>query len=342
MRIESLDIEVGRYALRTFRIDVGRRLLLPISGGTNDDDAVWSGGTCLARCNHGRAHVPPADGCSCGIYGAITLASLVSQYPTLAVNIVAVIAVEGPTVVGAEGLRTHAARVVAYWCSSSPQLDCARDVLAEHCVSAAAFDDCQAMLERYNLSSTVIECNRSSIEDAAAPTNTAGDVQSIRDRATVRRWAPFCAIAAATVFGWILVAPIAFLPGESASAYARMHLVLSALITAHLVVPLMLIVSLEIGFWRAALNMRWLARHQTNYVASRSAEILAMVRLSTPSVLRTAGASLLAGSAVLLAYAVRAHGAGWAEVAAAAAAAAIVYEFRRPAADGQGAPAARA
>lgn len=146
MTAQTPDIEVARYALRTFRIDPRARALIPV---VIDDPRAWENGVCVARCH--RDHSPPANGCRCGVYGATSLGSLFAQYPLLASHIVAVIAAEGATIIGSSGLRTQAARVVAYWCGPSPGLAKARAVLAEQCPDAQAYNDCVAMLARYHL-----------------------------------------------------------------------------------------------------------------------------------------------------------------------------------------------
>lgn len=146
----SPDIEVGRFALRTFHIKEGR--LAPvrrINNTTAGDPAAveamdnsWIDGTCTARClpfgltivddptdanplgfslslglmkNH---HSAPHPGCECGVYGAFSLQHLRRAY-TQAWNRVAVIAAEGQTIIGTRGLRTERARIVAYWTFSN-------------------------------------------------------------------------------------------------------------------------------------------------------------------------------------------------------------------------------
>lgn len=155
------DIEVGRCAVRTFFIDRRRRALLPIADhadlfGCSDDAvaAMWQGGTCVARCSAGHPHEAPADDCTCGIYGATSLQSLRWQYRDPTATIVAVIAAEGPTFIGSAGLRTAAARVVAYWCYPGPKLDDARAVFAEQCPAARAFTDLHHMLDAYDIPAT--------------------------------------------------------------------------------------------------------------------------------------------------------------------------------------------
>ncbi|MFZ0902564.1 MAG: hypothetical protein WAN71_01515 [Mycobacterium sp.] len=148
MTSASPDFEVGRYGLRTFRVDRNARALLPV---VREDRDAWAGGVCVARCAHGHTHSPPGEGCNCGVYAATSLGSLLGQYPRNASNIVAVIAAEGPTIIGSSGLRTSAARVVAYWCHPSPRLGTARAVLAQQCRDAKAYDDCGAMLAAHHM-----------------------------------------------------------------------------------------------------------------------------------------------------------------------------------------------
>ncbi|MCA2338803.1 hypothetical protein [Mycobacterium avium] len=154
---EEADIEVARYAVRTFTVDRRRGVLTPVSIAPHlssigvDGRAVWENGACEARCAHGYDHTAPDDTCSCGIYGATTLGSLRRQFPDLAAAIVAVIAAEGPTIIGSAGLRTSAARVVAYWCHPGPVFDDARSVFAQQCRQAQNFDDLGAMLAAYDI-----------------------------------------------------------------------------------------------------------------------------------------------------------------------------------------------
>ena len=155
------DIEVGRYGLRTFRIDRRHRVLLPITAGgagaiTGMPDATrqWQGGVCVARCRNHPEHLAPVADCTCGIYATTDLLSLHEQYPLLARNVVAVIAAEGPTMIGDRGMRTSAARVVAYWVSSHPRLQVAREVLAAQCHDAAIYTDLDSLLADYHLRST--------------------------------------------------------------------------------------------------------------------------------------------------------------------------------------------
>jgi hypothetical protein len=146
-------LEVARYALRTFALDGYNRQLLPVREQIPSwrEHSVWRGGECMAYCELGRLHAAPAEDCDCGIYGATNLGSLLMDYPHLASRIVAVIAVQGATIVGSEGLRTAAARVVAYWCKPTPEPDLGREIFAEQCPHAVAFTDCDAMLAAYGL-----------------------------------------------------------------------------------------------------------------------------------------------------------------------------------------------
>lgn len=120
---EMVDLEVGRFALRTFVFVNGRPESILSYGN-------WRDGTCTARCRANTVawnfllgpdfalpesdHESPAMECSCGIYGSLSLSHLREHY-TQASDIVAVIAAEGRTIIGTRGLRTERARVVAYW-----------------------------------------------------------------------------------------------------------------------------------------------------------------------------------------------------------------------------------
>lgn len=161
---EMPDIEVARYALRTFNVKDGR--LMPVAMPVED---AWKGGVCQAECvpnpwtmTYGalgalsvlmgddvaapdRKHDAPAEGCSCGIYGCLTIDRLVKQYPLQCMGIVAVIAVEGNTIIGEIGLRTQAARIVAYW---SPKRE-VRKICAGTCDRAIGFAKLDDMLAAY-------------------------------------------------------------------------------------------------------------------------------------------------------------------------------------------------
>lgn len=108
------DIEVGRYALRTFFLGHGNLRSLY-------QDFYWDGGTAIAECRsepwtplHPDEEVP-AIRCGCGLYGTLTIDQLLREYGSYAKHSIAVIAAEGATYIGTKGLRTAAARVVGYW-----------------------------------------------------------------------------------------------------------------------------------------------------------------------------------------------------------------------------------
>lgn len=158
---EIPDIEVARYALRTFKFDSGR--LMPIAVPVD----AWKGGVCEAAClrdqwhpygpmlslfgiefdalDRPRDHEAPADNCDCGIYGCLTIERLKQQYPFECMDLVTVIAVEGNTIIGDVGLRTQAARVVAYW---SPKKG-VRRICADTCDTATEFTSLNDMLAAF-------------------------------------------------------------------------------------------------------------------------------------------------------------------------------------------------
>lgn len=157
------DIEIGRYALRTFKItDEGL--------GSVVKKFTWKNGVAIATCMADKnCKSPPGDGCACGIYGTLDLPALVRQYEHESRKCVAVIAAEGTTVIGNTGLRTAAARIVAYWCrreataggarieSNGPlQLEVSRPLslrkfFAEQCPDAQHFEAMEQMLAAYGL-----------------------------------------------------------------------------------------------------------------------------------------------------------------------------------------------
>jgi hypothetical protein len=133
------ELMIGLYALRTFVIRTfafAEDDAPDLAEGLTDDDKVkrprlssvaisgahWKDGCCLARCTRNPEHEAPADQCACGIYAANTVAALMAQYEKQASNLIAVIATQGLTVRGETGLRTSAARIVAYWIGN-PDLD---------------------------------------------------------------------------------------------------------------------------------------------------------------------------------------------------------------------------
>jgi hypothetical protein len=111
-------------------------------------EGLWYGGLWAADwlTSFNSDHKTPEPSCTCGVYGALDLDVLCSQYPDLARDLVAVIAAEGITIVGDKGLRTEAARVVAYW---SPNWYI-RKICARQCGSARRFTDLDAMLAAYH------------------------------------------------------------------------------------------------------------------------------------------------------------------------------------------------
>lgn len=136
------DIEVGRLGLRTFSYSVIDETLGSLFFRKEGD---WMEGTAVSRCDiierrtqlrgqgwnvwTGPDSVPltvPAhqDGpymdCRCGIYAATNLYDLYAQY-TQTMNLVTVVAVEGKTIIGDTGMRSTAARVIAYWVA--PRID---------------------------------------------------------------------------------------------------------------------------------------------------------------------------------------------------------------------------
>lgn len=153
------EVEVARYGVRTFGIDTRHRQLLPLAPGgiayaRLRREQVWAGGTCRAVCWRNPHHVAPVDDCTCGIYAATSLQALHEQYRRPAQRIVAVIAAEGPTIIGERGMRTSAARVVAYWCAPTPAMATAREVMATECAGAVPYDDIDAMLVAHHIRMT--------------------------------------------------------------------------------------------------------------------------------------------------------------------------------------------
>jgi hypothetical protein len=131
---EITDYEVGRKALRTFRQSGDFLISLTV------EDSQWHDGTCIAECKANDwvdpssalpqspdgdhplpGHKAPHLQCQCGIYGTLQIEYLLDQYPVHAEHCIAVIAAEGLTIIGDKGLRTQAARVIAYWSGTVAQ-----------------------------------------------------------------------------------------------------------------------------------------------------------------------------------------------------------------------------
>jgi hypothetical protein len=138
----ELDIEIARYALRTFRVEDGKLSSVVVGAGH------WENGVCIAVCTRNPedpTHEAPAKGCSCGIYATHSVAALFRQYGKQACRIVTVIAPEGRTVTGDTGLRTSAARIVAYWCGEGSPSE------ADVCAQIPNLPDGRRLRRYYNV-----------------------------------------------------------------------------------------------------------------------------------------------------------------------------------------------
>lgn len=127
---EVIDLEVGRFALRTFRYSRDNHAIYPMRSFSGVPrpalDVCWTDGTCEAQCLRFRLDMlgiwhleskcnePPGDNCECGIYGSLSLDDLKRMYGWYVDQLVCVFAPEGKTIIGSRGLRTERARVVAY------------------------------------------------------------------------------------------------------------------------------------------------------------------------------------------------------------------------------------
>lgn len=163
--IQLPELQIGRRALRSFKVD--RDHLWPIAMSVDS----WKDGTCLARCEKGspkttsvtysnglwthqeeteqfpERHAAPHLGCDCGVYGTLSLQHLVDQYPSYAQRIVCVFAAEGPTLLGSRGMRTSAARILAYWAGD----DEVREIAAGQFNEAVHYKKLIKMLDHYEL-----------------------------------------------------------------------------------------------------------------------------------------------------------------------------------------------
>jgi hypothetical protein len=142
------DLRVAQYALRTFKVDYRLRQLRSVS----INGAYWEDGKCVAKCMHYtsgrtyRSHKSPDERCNCGIYGTLDFASLAGQWGAYSSSLVTVIAAEGKTIIGDTGLKTEAARVVAYW-SPYPGI---RKICRNQCVDAVRYKKLSELLDAYN------------------------------------------------------------------------------------------------------------------------------------------------------------------------------------------------
>lgn len=136
------DIEIARYGLRTFNLRQGTLKSV-------FKNYTWEGGVCVAQCLRDDTgvttfHEPPGENCSCGIYATTTVDSLLHQYRDSANECMTVIAAEGTTIIGDRGMRTAAARIVAYWCADQFQ-----GLLADNCPDAERFTDPNEMFAKF-------------------------------------------------------------------------------------------------------------------------------------------------------------------------------------------------
>jgi hypothetical protein len=149
------DIEVGRHALRTFRIVKKERRQFKTMKQSYKlrsvfKDYYWnSNGTIEAEClsvDIYDRHAPGMnENCHCGVYGSLNLDVLHTQYPDWTPQTVAVIAAEGPTLIGEKGLRTSAARIVAFWVADPADAEAYANV-----ENVKAYLDIKEMLKDYD------------------------------------------------------------------------------------------------------------------------------------------------------------------------------------------------
>lgn len=142
----TTEIEVGRHALRSFKYANGKLMSLY-------KDFSWDGGVAVAKCmaTHPCDECPSFD-CNCGLFGSVTITHLMTNYKEHAVKGIAVIAAEGMTLIGDTGLRTSAARIVAYWADEEHKVD-----FATNCPEAKAYAELNCMLADYKFEEWVGE-----------------------------------------------------------------------------------------------------------------------------------------------------------------------------------------
>jgi hypothetical protein len=164
------ELMIGLYALRTFVVakfaftdedavnlaedlTADDKVERPRLSSLADSGAHWKDGQCIARCKKNADHEAPADGCTCGVYATNTIAALFAQYEAQARKLVAVIATQGLTVKGDVGLKTSAARILAYWIGNPDVGGSSREaeVCKRDAPGARRFFDLRLMAKLYEL-----------------------------------------------------------------------------------------------------------------------------------------------------------------------------------------------
>lgn len=153
MTDEALEpgIEIGRYALRTFS-DKGTWL-----GSVGVQGRHWHDGICEAKCVNTtiwaerRVHSAPQEGCTCGIYGTLSYEALHRQYRHESEALVTVMAAEGETIIGDTGLKTAAARIVAWWAPQRVWTLRAAILASMEFPDAKHYKSLDAMLDAYKI-----------------------------------------------------------------------------------------------------------------------------------------------------------------------------------------------
>lgn len=190
------DIEIGRFGIRTFEVDRDGHLL-PISAGDRWD---WQDGVCIAECKAGGLHLPPGDGCSCGIYSFDSPEDLRSQYSP-AQHLVAVIAPEGQARIGANGTVSERARIVALWTADPRLTAMIRSATSD---KIRPYTDLDIMVADYNLRYTTTAVTDE--PDLAPRTAIRQAIGEVARSAAGIGWSPFLrAVLWAAILG-ILVA----------------------------------------------------------------------------------------------------------------------------------------
>lgn len=158
------DVEVARYAIRTFSYSGGLQKFHSLAAPGDH----WPNGSCTARCYHScvtavgasnlivskpkaaTRHAAPSLECTCGIYGALYLDVLTRQYMGYTQRIIAVIAAEGITLLGSRGLRTQYARVVGYTLGVEADFQ-RRSAAAKQFEGAQEYKSVLELLKTYNI-----------------------------------------------------------------------------------------------------------------------------------------------------------------------------------------------
>lgn len=180
------DIEIGRYGLRTFRITSDKKLKSVWK------EHIWDpSGVDVAQCLGGdmslsltaagevvgeNKHPVPNENCHCGIYATVNLQSLARQYKQQVNRTISVVAAEGITIIGDRGMRTSAARIVAYWCRDEEDVEA-----YAKCEGAKRFTDIAEMLKAFEFPEYTVPVSVNGFTVQMTPTQVRSTMEHIEE-----------------------------------------------------------------------------------------------------------------------------------------------------------------